>query len=251
MKDKKWLRDFLKPYDRLRYLLWRAFRSQQSLTVQLQTGKSLLIRPTPATDLATAYEIFVAQAYAQPKQVPNLSPKLVVDVGANVGYSVIHWMQIYPTTHLIAFEPHPTHLQMLHRHLEVNKITNQVDIIRNAASNQEGQAFLTNHENESVIVDKNEDGCLPVKTCDFFTKIGTQAIDLLKMDIEGGEYAILGDRRFEALNIKAIVLEWHNTAKVVDGYQWCLQRLTSLGFSVIDGQLKYENSGILWAWKNA
>ncbi len=68
---KKWLRELLKPYDRWHYLLWRASRVNRSIVVSLQDGKKLVIRPSPTTDLATAYEIYVAWAYQKPPQVPE------------------------------------------------------------------------------------------------------------------------------------------------------------------------------------
>jgi Methyltransferase FkbM domain len=69
------------------------------------------------------------------------------------------------------------------------------------------------------------------------------------MDIEGGEYAILNDQRLETVNINTIVWEWHNTEEIPNGHQWCSERLTALGYNVTDGQLRYVNTGILWAWK--
>jgi FkbM family methyltransferase len=247
---KKWLRDILNPFDRFRYLLWRASRSQMPIVVSLQDGTKLLLRPSPTTDLATAYELFIDRAYEKPMQVPEPSPGLIVDLGANVGYSVIHWAHIYPNARLVAFEPHPTHILMLYRHLELNAVLNRVQVVGSAASNCNAESFLTNDENESVVVEKYESGRLPIKVRDFFTEFGTQTIDLLKMDIEGGEYAILKDQRFETLDVRMIVLEWHNTAEISNGWQWCSERLSSLGYSLADGKLRYANAGILWAWKD-
>jgi Methyltransferase FkbM domain len=99
-------------------------------------------------------------------------------------------------------------------------------------------------------VKKYEPGRLPIKVRDFFTEIGCQPIGLLKMDIEGGEYAILSDRRFDTLDVRIIVLEWHNTQEVANGRQWCGERLSSLGFSIADGAIRYANAGIIWAWKD-
>jgi FkbM family methyltransferase len=246
---KKWLRDFLNPFDRLRYLLWRASRSTKNVVVSLQDGNKLTIRPTPTTDLLTAYEIFVNQAYHRPPQVPEPSPKFIVDIGANVGYSVIYWAHAYPSARMVAFEPHPAHISMLYRHLELNALLNQVSVVGSAASNHNAYSFLTDNENESVVVDKYQPGMLQIKVRDFFTEMEGQNIDLLKLDIEGGEYAILKDKRFETLNIQTIVLEWHDTTEIPNGRQWCSERLSSLGFKIADGQLRYEKAGILWAWK--
>lgn len=247
---KKWLRDILNPVDRFRYLLWRVSRSKTPILVSLQDNKKLVLRPAPTTDLATAYEIFINRAYYKPPQVPEPSPKFIVDVGANVGYSLLYWGYAYPTAQIIAFEPHPTHLLMLYRNLEINALLNRIRVVGSAVSNCNTESFLTDNENESVVVEKYESGRLPIKVRDFFTEIGSQTIDLLKMDIEGGEYPILKDPRFEKLNIRMIVLEWHDTDEIPNGREWCSERLSSLGFKIADGQLRYANAGILWAWKD-
>lgn len=208
---KKWLRDLLKPYDRWRYLLWRASHIKRYIIVTLQDGKKLIIRPKPTTDLATAHEIYIARAYKKPLQVPEPAPGLIVDLGANVGYSVVHWAYTYPTARLVAFEPHPAHLLILYRHLEINALLNRVQVEGSAVSNCNTESFLIDNENESAVVKTYEPGRLLIKVRDFFTEIRDQTIDLLKIDIEGGEYALLKDKRFETLDVKILVLEWHNT----------------------------------------
>lgn len=245
----KWLRDLLRPADRLKYLLWRVSKSKKPVVVKLQDGKRLILRPRPTTDLGTAFEIFISQAYLRPAIVPEPKPELIVDLGANVGYSVLHWAQSYPTARLIAYEPHPVQLGILNRHLELNVLQSRVEVIGSAVSNTNAESFLTDDENESVLTVEDKPGRLPVTVRDFFKEIGSQRIDLLKMDIEGGEYSILSDDRFEKLDVRTIVMEWHNTDEVPDGRQWCIERLTSLDFKVSDGALRYDRAGMLWAWK--
>ncbi|MEA5581256.1 FkbM family methyltransferase [Nodularia harveyana UHCC-0300] len=247
--EKKWLRDLLIPLDYWRYLLWRLSRSSEQITVKLAESGKIVIRPLPTTDLIVAYEIFLGNAYQKPMAVPEIHPQLIVDIGANVGYSIIDFTHKYPSANLVAFEPHPAHLAVIHRHLEINNLLNKVQVVGSAASNCNADMFLTNRGGESTVIESLDSDCLPIKVCDFFTWMGTQTIDLLKMDIEGGEYAILNDKRLETVNIRKIVLEWHNTEEIPNGHQWCSDRLTALGYKVTDGQLRYANTGILWAWK--
>ena len=60
--------------------------------------------------------------------------------------------------------------------------------------------------------------------------------DVLKMDIEGSEYPILMDPRFEALaaRTKRILVEWHTCGE--QGEAFCRDRLTNLGFIVESGR---------------
>ncbi len=246
----KRLRDLLKYPDQLRYLLWRISKTKHAIAVRLKSGTSLTIRPEPTTDLATAYEIFIAQAYRKPELVPDLSPNLIVDVGGNVGFSIIYWAAMYPHAQLITFEPLAAHVLMINKNIVHNQITDRIKIIGNAVSNKKYQAFMVERENESILVDyAKETNCHQVNVLDLFEEIGDQKIDLLKMDIEGGEYSILEDDRFGKLNVKQVVLEWHNTDEISNGYQWCKNRFSDLGFETIDGELRYPQAGILWAWK--
>lgn len=250
---KIWLRDLLMPFDYLRYMLWRLLsrlsHSNNEITVRLRESGKIVLRPFPRDYLAIAYEIFLDEAYRQPIDVPKINPKLIVDIGANLGYSVVYFAYKYPNSRLVAFEPHPAHLSVINRHLEVNSFSNRVDVIENAVSNRNADMFITDKGDTSTVMESAEADCFPIKVLDFFAWVGNQTIDLLKMDIEGGEYAILNDQRFATTNINTIVLEWHNTELIPNGHQWCSERLTELGYKVINGKLEYENAGILWAYK--
>lgn len=249
----KRLRDLFPLLDYWRYLFWRLIRSSKPIIVELQNRIKIILRASPVTDLQIAYEIFVLEVYQKPNEAPEISPQLIVDVGANVGYSVVYFADKYPDAKLVAFEPHPTNITLLDRHVEINALQSRVNIEKVAVSNCNSELFLTDAGGYSALVEsnENENEYLPVKARDFFTWIGTRTVDLLKMDIEGGEYAILNDARFKSTDIRMIVLEWHNSKEISDGYKWCSERLTSLGYKLIDGKLKDESIGLLWAWKNS
>ena len=50
-----------------------------------------------------------------------------------------------------------------------------------------------------------------IKLVDFFAAVGDEPIDIFKMDIEGGEYDIMNDDRFDAVarRCRIIITEWH------------------------------------------
>ena len=73
-------------------------------------------------------------------------------------------------------------------------------------------------------------------------------IDILKIDIEGGEYELLGDPRFASLDVKAIVLEWHACSEILDGEKWCRDRLKELGYRLYP-IFQRESYGMFWAYK--
>ncbi len=87
---------------------------------------------------------------------------------------------------------------------------------------------------------------MEVPVVDVFQAIPNAPIDVLKIDIEGSEYAILEDARFDALaaRTKCVLLEWH--ARGEQGEALCRDRLASLGFSVRSGRDCYGQCGILY-----
>jgi FkbM family methyltransferase len=244
-----WLRDVMTPASRIKYMAWRASRLRVPVTVKLSGGQRLTLRPAPSTDLGTAREIFVENAYTRPDQVPEFEPEFIVDLGANVGYSVVFWTHLFPKARLVAYEPHPRHLGILHKHVALNGVAQRVSVMSAASSNVEFNAYLTDNENESKLTAERSDSCIDVTVRDLMSDLKDKRVDLLKMDIEGGEYLILQDPRFVELNIPYIAMEWHNTTEIKDGRRWCVDRLRALGYSIADGALRYENAGMLWAWK--
>jgi hypothetical protein len=70
------------------------------------------------------------------------------------------------------------------------------------------------------------------------------------MDIEGGEYEILGDSRIEKLEIGAVVMEAHPREKSggVEDKRWCEQRFRDLGFTVED-IFTEPWGGMFWAFR--
>jgi FkbM family methyltransferase len=211
------LRDILTSIDRVRYLAWRARRSQQPATFRLHSGERLFLRAPPATDTLTAYEIFVAEVYRSVGPNPDASVRRIVDVGANVGFSLLYFASRYPNAQMVAFEPHPVHVSSLRKNLELNNLTSRVTLHPVAACSQPGTVRLSDDENCSSVVAGDSSGAIEVAAADFFEEVGTEPIEMLKMDIEGGEYDLLHDARFAGLDVRTIVLEWHRSNAYPDG----------------------------------
>jgi hypothetical protein len=74
-------------------------------------------------------------------------------------------------------------------------------------------------------------------------------IDILKIDIEGGEYELLVDPRFSTLSIRTVVLEWHNSDGIPDGGAWSVSQLESLGYRTTISQAG-DGWGLLWAFRD-
>jgi len=241
------LRYSLKPTSHIKYLFWKLWGCQYDLVVKINTDQKIVIRKFPKQDISTANEIFTQHIYHPPIEIVKEDVKRIIDVGSNVGYSCLYWLNFFPNAHILAFEPHPEHVQQITRHLEINRLAERVMIIPKAAGICSGEYFLTDMGASSTIVESKTQNTISVSMTDWFSEIGTEIIDLLKIDIEGGEYYLLDDPRFEDLDIKLLVLEWHNIDTYPSGEKWCIERLEKLNYKVIP-TANFYSYGVLWAF---
>ena len=74
--------------------------------------------------------------------------------------------------------------------------------------------------------------------------------DLLKIDIEGAEWAILRDPRLATLDVPALVMEWHAAGSGVAAPREEAERLLrTAGFAVLHHGRRLGEAGELWAYR--
>ncbi len=230
-----WFRDLLTPTSRLRYLAWRAMPWPRSITVKFTNGQYTILPSHELLDLGTVYEVFVAQEYRSPRGLGG-GVRRIVDVGANVGHSVIYWARHYPEARIEAIEPHPRHAQLLGKVVKLNRLGDRVTIHMVAAGTRDGRGFLTDDTTASALRHSAEDGAIEVPVVDFFPRWGNAPIDLLKLDCEGAELGLMMDPRFAELNVKALVVEWHETPQAPRARERIVNRLRELGWQIEIGR---------------
>ncbi len=227
----------------LRYAIWRLRRRRPTVRVSLRGGPALLLRPRHAgnNDYGVAHEVFVQCQYACPRSLPPADMRLIVDLGANVGFSCLYWLAQYPAARLIAFEPHPGHAAQLRANLALNGAAGRVELHEAAAGTAAGDITLSDAGSSSAVQDAGAAG-LPARMLDLFDMLAGERIDLLKLDIEGGEYGLLADPRFAALHPRALVMEWHGGRG-----DWCRARLAALDYTVVE-RFDHGSHGVLWGF---
>jgi FkbM family methyltransferase len=247
----KWFRHELGLTSQVKYIFWRAADlvglPAGDVAVKLKNGPSLLVRPPPARDLDTAYELFCQDVYRFAVDRVGKDVRCVVDLGGNTGYSLAYLAWSFPESHLFVFEPNPVLLGALHRNIRLNGLEPRVTVHAAAACSAPGEIQLTDEESESTVLARPGVRTFTVRGEDLFEALAGVRVDLLKMDIEGAEYALLSDPRFFALKPRAIVMEWHSTETHPDGERWCVERLTDLGYSVHAYMPLTHRSGMIFA----
>jgi FkbM family methyltransferase len=161
---------------------------------------------------------------------------VVVDVGANIGVFAIYAVMECRADRVIAFEPHPDNYALLERNVHDNGLTN-VTCVNAAVSAFTGTATLhvtpANSGGHSLTAPPTAESLeVPTLTLDRAAEIyHFGAIDYLKLDCEGAEYAILDSVSPELLaQVDRISMEYHDVAgrsvTAIAG------RLSDHGFSV-------------------
>jgi len=124
--------------------------------------------------------------------------------------------------------------------METNGYSDRVTLIPAGAAAKANTAVLLDKDIQSAVLQGSRptrsEPVIDIKLVDFFQTVGADPIDILKIDIEGGEYELLQDRRFDdiAARSRCVVMEWHKRAPHHLGKEWCKERLTKAGFNVAD-----------------
>ncbi|MDA8250722.1 MAG: FkbM family methyltransferase [Rhodospirillales bacterium] len=238
----------LGPASLLRYAWWRLRGRRATVHLRLRNGPRLLLRPRSAgnNDYGVAYEIFVHRYYACPRPLPAGSVRLVVDLGANVGFSCLHWLTHYPHANIVALEPHPGHFAQCRANIAANGWLPRVELTR-AAAGVAAQRIILSDAGAASAVRSGDAAGIAAPMLDVYAMLSGRPVDILKLDIEGSEYPILADPRFNLLRPRCVVMEWHGGGA---GRQWCLARFAALHYETTE-LFDHESHGMLWAFRRA
>ena len=200
------------------------------------------------SDYGPAFEVFVDRFYDSPRAIAPNSVQYIVDLGANVGMSILFWLHNYPKAHIEAFEPHPTHVARLRTNLALNEAEGRVTLHPTAAGVRPGRMALTDEGMSSSVVALDAvRNAIPVDVEDAYETLLAREIDILKIDIEGGEFPILEDARFPQIAARALAMEWHRREDGRDGDR-CTAILSAAGYEVVP-LFDLTDHGMVWAYK--
>jgi FkbM family methyltransferase len=177
----------------------------------------------------------------------------ILDVGANIGLFGVYALGRWPKARITSFEPDPDNFRVLDLTVGANQREGSWDAVPVAASNAVGElSFAPGDGAKSHLAPGEADErTITVPAVDFFDQLG-DGVDLIKMDIEGGEWQILADPRLATAPIKVIRLEWHTLlCPEDDARAAAVDLLQAGGFPhVVDGDRQHARNGVLWAWRS-
>jgi FkbM family methyltransferase len=207
----------------------------------------------------------------------NPAPK-VLDLGANIGLFGAYVLGRWPRAAIRSFEPDPTNLRLLTRTIAANELERRWSVADVAVANRAGEMsfaaglFADSHLATSeagrsahdASANASCDGAvapesptpavsaqtITVRTVDIFEQ--DHDVDLMKMDIEGGEWSILTDARLSELRADVLVLEWHaRGCPEPDARATTVRLLRDAGYSRLEEVESGHDNGVLWAWRES
>jgi FkbM family methyltransferase len=188
-------------------LLRRVLRPGVTLPLPVP-GSPIWVRARSRTsDVSVYHEVFLTDTYSLD---PVGIPSLVVDAGANVGYSSILFALAWPDARVIALEPDESNFLSL---VNNTRLIENVEPLRAALWGEPAPLIITNPSGRSsgLRVAKTQGTAdFPTMTVsDVLAFAGADKIDLFKVDVEGSELNLLTKNPHCLDHVGLLVIELH------------------------------------------
>jgi FkbM family methyltransferase len=229
--------------ERARFLVAEIRRRSELRSYRLRGSGAVVHVRHGTPDVAALGEVFYERQYEPPTAAAAFldaldRPPAILDLGANVGYFTVFASLRFPGSRIVAFEPDAANAELMRRTLDANALT--CELIQAAASTKDGEVPFSSG---GFTLSRIEAGGDPVKAVDVLPRLPD--FDLVKVDIEGGEWELLADRRFRQSAPRALVVEYHTHLAPADAD--AEDALKRCGYSV-ERSLRFgEGHGLLWA----
>jgi FkbM family methyltransferase len=198
----------------------------------LRAGKLKLIVPDLPSFLYSYHELFVDNIY---KFESNKDNPIIIDIGANIGLSILYFKKIYPKAQITGYEADPYIFACLKQNLE-NNLAEDVVIGNKAVWIQNTKlAFFSEKADGGRIESpqKTNSGTIEVDAIDVKEIVKKHSkIDLLKIDIEGAEHQVVPECSGLLDNVRQIFVEYHSIEGEKQNLDKILAVLINAGFTI-------------------
>lgn len=208
----------------LAYLQVRALEYPHE--VRLRDGSRLVVNDWE--DLTTAWVVFYGNEYTVR---PN--DKIIVDLGANVGAFSLRASVLAANARVVAVEPFPGNFARLQQTIHMNELSGRVMPMDVAVVGEAGDVIMD--DSPSIPSHSRRVGAdagvavRGITLSDLMEELQIDSIDLLKVDIEGGEYELFSGIETETLQkVKRIGMEYHGNGDTSELFA----RLSKAGFTI-------------------
>jgi FkbM family methyltransferase len=157
----------------------------------------------------------------------DVKDKIVVDIGANIGDTAIYFAS-KGAKKVIALEPFTQNYELAKKNIELNNLTNKIDLIQAGCSDVSGTIKISNKSDGpcSILSEVPEGLEIPLLSLNDIVKKYNIDSGILKMDCEGCEQTIILNSSTVTLQkFSQMFIEYHY------GYKDLKEKLTKLHFS--------------------
>jgi FkbM family methyltransferase len=194
--------------------LLQAHYLRRKFAIKVKYAEKPVIVRGKTSDVTVFYEIFALKIY----KIPQKEIISIVDIGANVGYASIYFAYHFPKAHIIAVEPENSNHQTL---LENTQNCQNISCVHAAIWPEETELALQNPGESNWSFHYQEAAKAPngpvIKTQTvpgLMENFRLKHIDLLKIDIEGGEQDLFAANTDWLRLVDCLIIEIHsNQAK--------------------------------------
>ena len=192
----------------------------------LKNGQKVIIRLDPHSDLLVFEQVFLNQEYLPVCEyiINNLLATksknfIIIDAGANVGYTSLYFSSIFPQADIYSIEPDSNNFSLLKDNITLNQLHLKIHPLENALLGKTEINLTTNNNFRdgkdwaiTVVESEVETNLKSISIPELVNKYEFNEIDILKIDIEGAErFLFLEDCNLKYLKIvKSIIIEIHD-----------------------------------------
>jgi len=232
---KRWTRRALGSEDRLPDTVQAELRRLGSAPRYTRLSSDLLGSPIEIVDgasfCASYDEIFTRQLYAF--RSPTGTPR-IVDVGSNIGLSVLYFKARYPSSRIVAFEADPVIFKILEANVR-RAGHDDVQLINRAVWREDTGVEFRVEGADAGRISRGPHDPLPDKVSVPAVRLRqylTGHTDFLKLDIEGAETEVLLDCANLLGQVGNLFVEYHSFAGEEQRLDVLLGVLRTSGFRV-------------------
>ncbi len=176
-----------------------------------QFSHPVFVRGGNSTDAMVLYELIAMDEYGILGELD--SPKSIIDGGANIGLTSAYLLARYPTARTIAVEPFEDTLNICRKNLAAYK--GRAQILPKAIWSQDGYVMLDpkgeEWANQVRSPQAGEAGGVSAVAMSTLVELCGGSVDLLKLDVEGGEKEIFKPGMTSWLSsVRNILIELHD-----------------------------------------
>ena len=185
-------------------------------------GRDIIYRPATSDPLAI-YQVLLRRGEKAEYYLPEkLQPEVIIDIGSNIGMSLVFFHEQFPNAKIYGFEPHPETFRILEQNvagLPGIKVFNYAL----GAANADVAVPFDGADFSRFTLSKNPGGdwsgplsptfCRVRHAREVVNELGLTNADLIKIDCEGAEYDVLTSLPIELVRkCKWIVGEMHDAS---------------------------------------